>query len=75
MKISVSELKELVELVSRKQHIKVVDQGSVTITVDTKKNSEVLLKPLDITYKEDLLHIDTLGLYSSGDLRIWVVKK
>ena len=75
MEITVKELLELAPQISNNQNIKIDGPQIITIRAKTKKDSDVLLKTIEIDYGESGASIDKLGVYNCGGLRIWVVKE
>jgi len=77
MKLSIEELKDLYHLFL-KGYVKkeeVVEPRGITIRVRTKKDSEILTKPLDIGVDGQELIISEVGGYEVNNLRIWIVKE
>ena len=72
MNLTIEEFKSLIELLEKPYPVKIESLNqSITILVDCKKNSDILLRPLQI----EKIVINTLGIYDIQGIKVWVVKK
>ena len=76
MEITVKELAELSEYIVNNQNIRIEPPETLTIKAKTRKDSEVLIRSIEIEIGNTGkgITIDKLGVYNCDGMRIWVVK-